>query len=139
MDIGRNMAGPPSDGRHAEGFFFEEAFADVGVKTRAVAMVRGKENEGVLRIGRSAQRVHDTADFRIDHFDHAMILIDIILPIPSGPIAYSSLSVFCIGVVEIVRQGGQIACNRRCKSVLTRAPVWHRREATVVRIEKADI
>ena len=61
--------------------------AGIAVKAEAIAVVRGEDDEGVVSVRRCAKGVHNAPDFGIDHFDHAVILINIILPIAARPLA----------------------------------------------------
>ena len=43
-----NTPGPPRNGGNAKRFFFEKALAGLAVKAEAIAVVRGKDDEGVV-------------------------------------------------------------------------------------------
>ena len=101
-------------------------------------MVRGKDDEGVVSVRRCAKSVHDAADFGIDHLDHAVILIDVILPIAARPLASTGPTTLGVFVVEIARKRREVALNFRCKSVFARAAVGHSGKATVMRVEKSN-
>ena len=133
-----NTPGPPRNGGNAKSFFFEETLAGIAVKSEAIAVVRGKDDEGVASVRRCAKGVHDAADFGVNHFDHAVILIDVILPIAARPLASTGPPALGVFVVEIARKRRKVALNFRCKSVFARAAVGHGGKAAVVRVEESN-